>query len=64
MFILIDTTKAGSCEPTIKASGPSTEYHVDLDKILDKIGASGKHGKRERERERKRKRKFGKDRQI
>lgn len=33
VFILIDTTKAGSCEPTIKASGPSTEYHVDLDKI-------------------------------
>ena len=31
--VLIDTTKVGCCEPTVKARGPSTEYCVDLEKI-------------------------------
>ena len=31
--VLIDTTKVGGCEPTVKARGPSTEYRVELKKI-------------------------------
>ena len=31
--VLIDTTKVGCCEPTVKAKGSSTEYCVDLEKI-------------------------------
>jgi filamin len=31
--VLIDTTKVGGCEPTVKARGSSTECHVELKKI-------------------------------
>ena len=55
------------CEHAARGGGSRPLHLRPVDTIcvkLNKIGASGKHGKREREREREREQKFGKGRQT